>query len=147
MPLFGSRREPSPEPAPTRSSGLFSSHKTTSPPPTRNRSIFNRRRLSSPSLTSTSPTGKRHSHSLLHKSGGEDASIVAARERVMSAETAEREADRALFAAKAAVRDAREHVKALEREAAEQARLAKVKQQAARNIGKRGKALGRHDHV
>lgn len=61
----------------------------------------------------------------------------------MSAEAAEREADRALFAAKAAVREAREHVKALEREAAEQARLAKVKQQAAKGLGKRGKALGR----
>lgn len=65
----------------------------------------------------------------------------------MSAEAAEREADRALFAAKAAVREAREHVKGLEREAAEQARLAKIKQAAAKNIGKRGKALGRHDHI
>lgn len=65
----------------------------------------------------------------------------------MSAEAAEREADRALFAARAAVREAREHVKALEREAAEQARQAKLKQAAAKNIGKRGKALGRHDHV
>lgn len=61
----------------------------------------------------------------------------------MGAEMAEREADRALFAAKAAVREAREHVKALEREAAEQARLAKVKQTQAKAIGKRGKALGR----
>jgi len=65
----------------------------------------------------------------------------------MSAEAAEREADRALFAAKAAVREAREHVKALEREAAEQARLAKQKQSAARALGKRGKGLGRHDHI
>lgn len=38
----------------------------------------------------------------------------------MSAEAAEREADRALFAAKAAVREAREHVRRLEREAAEE---------------------------
>jgi hypothetical protein len=68
---------------------------------------------------------------------------VSARERVMSAEAAEREADRALFAAKAAVREAREHVHAVEREAAEQARLAKAKQVAAKGLGKRGKALGR----
>ena len=38
----------------------------------------------------------------------------------MQAEAAEREADRALFVAKAAVRDAREKVKLLEREAAEE---------------------------
>ena len=72
---------------------------------------------------------------------------MAARERVMSAEAAEREADRALFAAKAAVREAREHVGRLEREASEEARRAKAKQVAAKSIGRRGKALGRHDHV
>lgn len=38
----------------------------------------------------------------------------------MSAEAAERDADRALFAARAAVREARDHVKRLEREAAEE---------------------------
>jgi hypothetical protein len=38
----------------------------------------------------------------------------------MQAESAERDADRALFAARAAVREAREHVKRLEREAAEE---------------------------
>ena len=38
----------------------------------------------------------------------------------MSAEAAEREADRALVQARLAVKEAREHVKALEREAAEE---------------------------
>jgi hypothetical protein len=38
----------------------------------------------------------------------------------MSAEAAEREADKALMTARAAVREAREQVKALEREAAEE---------------------------
>lgn len=38
----------------------------------------------------------------------------------MSAENAEREADRALVQARAAVREAREHIKLLEREAAEE---------------------------
>jgi hypothetical protein len=61
----------------------------------------------------------------------------------MRAEAAEREADRALFAAKNAVREAREHVKRLELEAKEEARLAKIKQTQAKAIGKRGKALGR----
>ena len=56
---------------------------------------------------------------MLHRNH-EDPSIGAARERVMLAETAERDADRALVAAKAAVRDARGEVKRLEHEAAEE---------------------------
>lgn len=50
----------------------------------------------------------------------EDPSILAARERVGLAETAEREADKALNAARSHVRAAREEVKKLEREAAEE---------------------------
>ncbi|KAF2183405.1 hypothetical protein K469DRAFT_710919 [Zopfia rhizophila CBS 207.26] len=141
MPLFGSRKVE--EPAPTTTTT-----KTTSPP-ARNRSIFSRRRSSSPSLTSpsttTSTSPKRHS-GLLHRHA-EDASIIAARERVIQAEAAEKEADRALVATKNAVKDAREHVRKLEREATEEARLAKIKQNHAKAIGKRGKALGRHEHI
>jgi hypothetical protein len=77
----------------------------------------------------------------------EDASITNARERVLSAEAAERDADRALLTARAAVKEAREHVKRLEREAAEEARLAKIKMKQAGDLGKRGKMLGRHDHT
>ncbi|KAF2117901.1 hypothetical protein BDV96DRAFT_406095 [Lophiotrema nucula] len=134
MPLFGSKTT-SPPPAQTTTT-------TTSPPP--RRSMFSRRRSSSVSSVERVGTTKRHS--VLHRNG-EDASIAAARTRVMEAEAAEREADRALFAARAAVRDAREQVKRLEREAAEEARLAKIKQKQAHQIGKRGKALGRHDHI
>ena len=47
--------------------------------------------------------------------------------------------------ARTAVRDARAHVKRLENEAAEEARLAKIKQKQAASLGKRGKMLGRHD--
>jgi hypothetical protein len=39
---------------------------------------------------------------------------------LMQAEAAERDADRALFAARNAVKEAREHVRRLEREAAEE---------------------------
>jgi hypothetical protein len=39
---------------------------------------------------------------------------------VINAEAAEREADKALLTARAAVREARDHVKRLEREAAEE---------------------------
>ena len=49
-----------------------------------------------------------------------DPSVVAARQRVSDAEAAEREADRALMQARAAVRDARDHVKRLEQEALEE---------------------------
>ena len=41
------------------------------------------------------------------------------------------------------MREAREHVRRLEREAAEEARLAKIKQSEAKALGKKGRALGR----
>lgn len=61
----------------------------------------------------------------------------------MGAEAAEVEADRALDAARARVRDAKEHVKRLEEEAREEARRAKIKQHQARAVSKRGEGLGR----
>lgn len=61
----------------------------------------------------------------------------------MSAEAAEREADRVLELARREVREARDEVKRLELEAKEEARLAKIKQYHAREVSKRGKALGR----
>ncbi|KAI9903434.1 hypothetical protein N3K66_002786 [Trichothecium roseum] len=73
-----------------------------------------------------------------------DPSIVAARERVMSAEAAEVEADRALDAARSSVRDARAEMVRLEDEAREDARRAKIKQHQAGELSKRGKGLGRH---
>ncbi|KAF2127393.1 hypothetical protein P153DRAFT_358985 [Dothidotthia symphoricarpi CBS 119687] len=139
MPLFGSRREPSPPPAPahTARTGLFSRRRSTSP------SNMHR---SPPATSHTTTTTKRHS-SILHKSHSGDPSIAAATHSLRQAEVAERDADRALFVAKNAVREAREHVRRLEREAAEEARLAKIKQGEAKALGKKGRALGRHDHV
>lgn len=61
----------------------------------------------------------------------------------MSAEAAERDADRALDLARREVREAREEVKRIEIEAKEEARRAKIKAFHAKDIGKRGKALGR----
>jgi hypothetical protein len=49
-----------------------------------------------------------------------DPSVQAARERVAQAETMERQADQALAVARASVRDARQQVKILEREAEEE---------------------------
>ncbi|GFF25057.1 LOW QUALITY PROTEIN: hypothetical protein IFM46972_01267 [Aspergillus udagawae] len=72
----------------------------------------------------------------------EDPSIAAAKEQVFRAESAEKAADRALRESRMAVREAKDHVKRLEYEAAEEARLAKHKQYQAKSISKRAKPLG-----
>ncbi|KAI1818587.1 hypothetical protein GGS20DRAFT_193989 [Poronia punctata] len=133
------------------------------------RGLFgSRRRSTSPSYanstrTSTTGSSSRHSsggynetpsrhRSVLSRTFGHgnsnnpdmDPSIMQARERVMGAENAEREADRALAAARLRVREAREEVKRIEHEAAEEARRAKIKQYHAKEVSKRGKQLGRH---
>lgn len=69
--------------------------------------------------SSVSSTTSTRRHSLLHRKH-EDPSIQAAREQVVRAENAEREADKALTAARKAVQEARERVQRLEREAAEE---------------------------
>jgi hypothetical protein len=127
MPLFGhhdstskqSVKAPTSPPAPTpvakdtahRRSGLFGSRSSKQTSPTR----------TTHTVSSVQTNGSTESHraSLLHKDA-EDSSITAARERVIGAEAAERDADKALLMAKSAVREAREHVKRLEKEAAEQ---------------------------
>jgi hypothetical protein len=90
--------------------------------PQRRSSIFGSRRRSTTPVRDgyTNGTNTSPRRGLLHRNDAEDASIIAARERVMGAEAAEREADRALLQARAAVREAREHVRRLEREAAEE---------------------------
>ena len=62
----------------------------------------------------------------------------------MEAEQSERDADRALAHARQSVREAKEHVRRLEAEAAEDARRAKIKQKEAHDLGKRCNPLGRH---
>ncbi|GAD94028.1 conserved hypothetical protein [Paecilomyces variotii No. 5] len=141
--------------------GLFGRHSTEKDVPPqrteqhhnqeqRHSSLFSHRSSGSsshaPAPASNSTNNGSNGRSLLHRNH-EDPSIAAARERVAGAEAAEREADKALAAARQAVRDAREHVKRLEHEAAEEARLAKIKQDQARSISKRAKPLGRHENV
>jgi hypothetical protein len=104
---------------PRRSSRLFgSSSRETVPVTTTSRhsgsGFFN---SSSRDNVSTSPT-RRSGGGLFHRH--EDASIVAARERVLKAEVAEKQADRALLEAKAMSRSAKHQTKLLEREAAEE---------------------------
>ena len=60
----------------------------------------------------TSPT---HSRNPFKRD--EDPSILAAKKRVMAAEESEKAADKALLGARASVREAREEVRRLEREA------------------------------
>ncbi|KAK2006767.1 hypothetical protein LZ32DRAFT_663370 [Colletotrichum eremochloae] len=163
-------REPTPPPPEPRRHGLFGSRRDPSPTPTTRTSATSRSSLSSTTYH-TSPDGGHHNgtggggvggvfrrstdvssgrRGILHKFGGAggavemDPSIVQARERVMSAEAAEKEADRALLAARESVAAARAEVRRLEDEAKEEARRAKIKQYHAREVSKRGKALGRH---
>ncbi|KAK3939744.1 hypothetical protein QBC46DRAFT_141703 [Diplogelasinospora grovesii] len=175
MPFFSRHSEPVEEPAPAaapvheappKRHGLFGRHRSPSPTPTdATRSSRNTATTyqTSPERESGSGGIFRRStdagstngghRSLLQRSFGHgsshaaemDPSIVQARQRVMTAETAERDADRALMAARESVRQAREEVRRLELEAEEEARLAKIKQYHAREVSKRGKQLGRHD--
>ncbi|KAI0019964.1 hypothetical protein F4780DRAFT_779891 [Xylariomycetidae sp. FL0641] len=151
MPFFSSRKPEDemieePAPLPEKKHSLFSGrHRSPSPSSTLRSSSTSQSRHSDMS------TPSRH-RSVLSRTFGNgnstnpdvDPSIVQARERVMAAETAEREADRALEAARLRVRDARAEVKRLELEAAEEARRAKIKQYHAKEVSKRGKQLGRH---
>jgi hypothetical protein len=70
--------------------------------------LFSRRRSSSSSSRSRSHDFKK------------DPSILAARQKVAEAENSERQADHALGVARSAVREARQHVQMLEREALEE---------------------------
>lgn len=164
--------EPVPEPVPERRHGLFGrKHEPVAPQPqpthhstsSRSGGLFNRRTSSpspvgrdSMSNSSMSSRGSADHRSRLSRTGGGgsilgrkmgshdvDPSISAARERVINAEAAEADADRALAMARTQVRDAREGLRALENELKEEARLAKIKQHQARDISKRGKGLGR----
>ncbi|KAH8596092.1 hypothetical protein B0O99DRAFT_593931 [Bisporella sp. PMI_857] len=152
MPLF-SRREPVHEPVHTTShtrTGRRVGDPIVEDTPKRSSTLFGRKHSPDPMTTTTrhhttrlsnSPSPKRHG--LLHRDH-EDSSITRARNQVLTAEAAEKEADKALNNARIAVRNARDHVKLLEREAAEEARLAKIKQKQAGALGKRGNLLGRH---
>lgn len=146
--LFGSlRRDPSPVPSTTPSAATNGTRHTAATANTANGTYPSR---NSDVGSINSNTGSHRS--FLHRSFGHgnsseesqlDPSILQARERVLGAETAEREADRALDTARREVREARDHVKRLELEAKEEARRAKVKQFHAREVSRRAKPLGR----
>lgn len=150
--IFGSlRREPSPTPSTATSA-------TNATGATRNTTnTINSHAGSHDSgglFRRSTDAGSTSGRSFLHRSFGHgsgsasdaadlDPSIVQARERVLSAESAEREADRALDIARREVREAREQVQRLGLEAKEEARRAKIKQYHAHEISRRAKPLGR----
>lgn len=109
MPLF-KKSEPAPPPVTSTNTSTSSSQR---------RSLFSGHRNSTETdATSTTSAGT-------HRSGffsrnKEDPSVAAARQRVASAEAAERDADQARLQASRAVRDAKDHVKRVEAEAAEE---------------------------
>jgi len=136
MPLFRntwdnqSSREPEPlppSPPPKRRTGLFGSRRSVDESPTRRHDVYtNGTTRHSP--TSSSSGGffsrRRSSDDLsdrsFGRSGKQESSIIAARQKVKDAEDAERLADDALRRARNAGRDAREHVHILENEALEE---------------------------
>ncbi|KAI0878019.1 hypothetical protein GGS24DRAFT_445069 [Hypoxylon argillaceum] len=154
MPFFSNRKPEEevveePTPVPEKKHSLFGSrHRSPSPS-----SVTQPRTSSSSSQISDATSNPSRHRSVLSRTFGHgnssnpdiDPSILQARERVMGAENAEREADRALAAARLRVSEAREEVKRIEIEAAEEARRAKIKQYHAKEVSKRGKQLGRHD--
>ena len=158
--LFSRNRSPSPSPSHRTSTTSNSSYTSTTFHTTpgakdertggRSGGIF--RRSTDASRTSRdSGTGHR---SLLTRTFGHgngendlDPSIVAARERVLGAEQAERDADRALDEARRSVREARDHVRRIGLEAKEEARRAKIKQFHAHEVSKRAKPLGRKSNL
>ncbi|KAJ6155224.1 hypothetical protein N7470_005790 [Penicillium chermesinum] len=92
--------------------------------------------------SATSSGGSRHRRSSISRHTPKTRASKPPKSGFSALRAAEREADRALIASKRAVQEARDHVKYLEREAAEEARLAKIKQNQAKSISKRAKPLG-----
>ncbi|KAF8210529.1 hypothetical protein K438DRAFT_1809861 [Mycena galopus ATCC 62051] len=168
MPLFKSHPEPEPvSPPPARKGSIFQRNRSASPEPVRhntttshNRGFFGRRRSSEDSSLghqNNSGNSVRSGTSGRSAGGGffsgnngnnfnvhKDPTVLAAREKLGFAEKAEAEADRALSAARAMVREAREHVRILEREAAEEQKRAKAKQAVANDVSRSAAGLGRH---
>jgi hypothetical protein len=154
--LFGSKRHsPDQINQNTTHSSRRSSTTTASPERTSGGGIFHRstdaghnnNNYNNGYTNANGHNGSQRSGGLLQRFGhgsrdDMDPSIAQARERVMGAEAAELEADRALMAARESAREAREHVRMLEVEAKEDARRAKIKQHHAKEFSKRGKHLG-----
>ncbi|TFK53571.1 hypothetical protein OE88DRAFT_1655756 [Heliocybe sulcata] len=148
MPLFGKSHR-SQEPAHDDMAYGNGNGNANGAAPNRSGSMFGGRRSADDARArSASPTSSSGGSSWFGRGSspndhGNDATLIAAREKVSSAGEAERAAERALQQARYAARDAKEHVKVLEREAVEDARRAKAKQAEAKSMNKATKGLGR----
>ncbi|KAJ6498832.1 hypothetical protein C8R45DRAFT_980148 [Mycena sanguinolenta] len=154
--LFSRRRSLSPEPAPNNNSNNNNT--------AQRRGIFGgRSSMDSNGNNNTNGNGQvgrsgsimsgnsaRSGGSFFARGGGanfdvhKDPTVMAARQKLTHAENAEAEADRALFQARAMVREAKDHVRVLEREAAAEAKRAKAKQAVSNDVSKSASGLGRH---
>ncbi|KAJ7091918.1 hypothetical protein B0H15DRAFT_799671 [Mycena belliarum] len=165
--------DPAPAPEPARKPGFFTRRRSLSPPAANpatdpnhpanaatRRGFFARNgrasldggapaaRTASVRSSNTTTSGRsggsgffaRAMHPDVHK----DPAVLAAREKVAGAERAEAAADHALLQARAMVREAKEHVRVLEREAAAEAKRAQQKQAASNDVSKSASGLGRH---
>ncbi|KAF7376340.1 hypothetical protein MSAN_00049500 [Mycena sanguinolenta] len=170
MPLFKAHPEPEPvqQSPPARKGSIFArNNRSVSPEPVQHsntnhsRGFFGRRRSSDDSSlgrNSVNNSGNSVRSGTSGRAGGglfggntgnnfnvhKDPTVLAAREKLSIAEKAEAEADRALLAARAMVREAKEHVRVLEREAAEEHKRAKAKQAVANDVSRSAAGLGRH---
>ncbi|VDB85250.1 unnamed protein product [Peniophora sp. CBMAI 1063] len=168
MPLFGSNKNKSPpSPPPQQAPQQYDNYDSQ---PNRKGSIFSRRSAEQPRQAPYDDPAMHPADQQSTRSGGgglfsrnrrssddmsyggstrsgaftQDHSITGARDKVFQAEAAERAADQALAAARGAVREARDHVRMLEREAVEEARRAKIKSEEAKHVSKSARGLGRH---
>ncbi|KIK69301.1 hypothetical protein GYMLUDRAFT_188916 [Collybiopsis luxurians FD-317 M1] len=151
MPLFKQNSRdttpPPPEDNHSRKGTLFGRRQRSASPDRSNRSHHTGRSSDSDSVGRAGSTrsgglfgGRFSGNGFPHN----DPSIMAARQKVSDAEESERAADRALQAARASVKEARDHVKFLEKEAEDDAHRARLKQAEAKVVSKSARGLGRH---
>lgn len=125
MPLLRSHQHEEPvEVPPQRKGSIFSSrsHETPEHTSTKSHGFFGSNRRS-PTSSNSDLSGASHKGSFFFSSNPtvrNDPVISAGRQKVIDAETAEKAADKALNAARIAVRDAKNHVRQLERDALEE---------------------------
>ncbi|KIM30474.1 hypothetical protein M408DRAFT_15475 [Serendipita vermifera MAFF 305830] len=140
----------------TRTGSRYSTDGVSPTTRTERRGLFGRRRSSSSSSSDLSDRRRRGvfggtaagttaGTGFFGSSRLRDPTLDAARGKVNAAELAEREADKALVAARSAVVEAKRHVQILEDEANAQAKLAQQKVLAARGIKGDASHLGRHN--
>ncbi|KAF8813897.1 hypothetical protein BYT27DRAFT_7060738, partial [Phlegmacium glaucopus] len=136
--------------SPTRKRSIFSSNSRDSThDPTHDNSstrsgLFRRHRSNSSEYESTGEGSSRFFGLRRNDNIENDPTIRRALKKVADAEKAEKQADIALIDARQRVRDAQEHVRILEQEALEGAKLAKAKQAQSKMVSRSAKALGRH---